>query len=45
MRIDYPDEEPVFDGAQMVVRFAAVVDGVELACAVTAEALEDHFGA
>jgi len=45
MRIAYPDEEPVFDGAQMVVRFAAVVDGVELACAVTAEALEDHFGA
>jgi len=45
MRIDYPNDEPVFDGAQMVVRFSVSVDGVPLACAVTAEALEDHFGA
>ena len=36
---------PVFDGAQMVVRFIAMVDGVPLSCAITAEALEDHFGA
>ena len=45
MRIEYPDDEPVFDGAQMVVRFSATVDGVLLVCAITAEALEDHFGA
>lgn len=35
----------MFDGAQMVVRFIAMVDGVALSCAITAEALEDHFGA
>jgi hypothetical protein len=29
----------------MVVRFTAEVDGVPLACAISAEALEDHFGA
>lgn len=45
MQITYPDEEPVYDGAQMVVRFSVVVDGAPLACMVTAEALEDHFGA
>ncbi|CAN7611943.1 DUF1488 domain-containing protein [Trinickia sp. LjRoot230] len=45
MQVRFPDEAPVFDGAQMVVRFNAVVDGVQLACAITAEALEDHFGA
>ena len=45
MRVSFPDDEPVFDGAQMVVRFVASVDGVPLSCAITAEALEDHFGA
>lgn len=45
MDITFPDDPPVFDGAQLVVRFMAVVDGVPLACAVTLEALEDHFGA
>lgn len=45
MRITFPDDAPEFDGAQMVVRFIASVDGVALSCAITAEALEDHFGA
>lgn len=45
MQVTFPDDAPSFDGAQMVVRFAAVVDGVSLSCAITAEALEDHFGA
>lgn len=45
MRVTFPDDAPVFDGAQMVVRFVANVDGVPLSCAITAEALEDHFGA
>lgn len=45
MRVTFPNDAPVFDGAQMVVRFVANVDGVALSCAVTAEALEDHFGA
>ena len=41
MRVTFPDDAPVFDGAQMVVRFVAMV----LSCAISAEALEDHFGA
>ncbi|CAB3716944.1 DUF1488 domain-containing protein [Trinickia soli] len=45
MRVTFPDDAPVFDGAQMVVRFVANVEGVPLSCAITAEALEDHFGA
>ncbi|HEX7683013.1 MAG TPA: DUF1488 domain-containing protein [Trinickia sp.] len=45
VRVTFPDEAPVFDGAQMVVRFVAMVDDVPVSCAITAEALEDHFGA
>ncbi|WP_116137695.1 DUF1488 domain-containing protein [Trinickia diaoshuihuensis] len=45
MRVTFPDDDPVFDGAQMVVRFVAAVDDVPVSCAITAEALEDHFGA
>lgn len=45
MRIIFSDDAPMFDGAQMVVRFVAIVDGVPVSCAITAEALEDHFGA
>lgn len=45
MRVTFPNDTPVFDGAQMVVRFIADVDSVALSCAITAEALEDHFGA
>ena len=45
MRVTFPDDAPVFDGAQMVVRCVVHVDDVPLSCAVTAEALEDHFGA
>jgi hypothetical protein len=45
MQVRYPDDEPVFDCANLVIRFAAEVDGVPVACAITVEALEDHFGA
>ena len=45
MHVTFREDMPVFDGAQMVVRFIAMVDGVPLSCAITAEALEDHFGA
>jgi hypothetical protein len=45
MHIAFSDKPPVFDGSQMVVRFEADVNGVPVACAVSAEALEDHFGA
>ena len=45
VQVTFPDDAPAFDGAQVVVRFIAVVNGVSLSCAITAEALEDHFGA
>jgi len=39
------DEPPTFDGAALQLRFVVDVDGVPQACAITVEALEDHFGA
>ncbi|RKF46136.1 DUF1488 domain-containing protein [Paraburkholderia fungorum] len=45
MHITFPDDQPVFDGANLTVRFMARVDGEAVVCAITAEALEDHFGA
>ena len=45
MRITFPDDKPVFDGANLTVRFIAHADGQPVECAITAEALEDHFGA
>ncbi|MFM0736199.1 DUF1488 domain-containing protein [Paraburkholderia xenovorans] len=45
MQITFPDDEPAFDGANLTVRFLARVDGEQVVCAITAEALEDHFGA
>ncbi|MFM0643510.1 DUF1488 domain-containing protein [Paraburkholderia bryophila] len=45
MQITFPDDKPAFDGANLVVRFMARVDGEVVSCAITAEALEDHFGA
>ncbi|HEF5870548.1 TPA: DUF1488 domain-containing protein [Burkholderia cenocepacia] len=39
------DEPPTFDGAALQLRFVVDVDGAPLACAITVEALEDHFGA
>jgi hypothetical protein len=45
MRITFPDEAPGFDGSSLSVQFTATVDGAPVICAITAEALEDHFGA
>jgi hypothetical protein len=45
MYVTFPDDQTVFDGANPTVRFAARVDGEPVECAITAEALEDHFGA
>lgn len=45
MHITFPDDAPAFDGSSLTVRFAACVDGKIVVCAITAEALEDHFGA
>ncbi|MFM0281077.1 DUF1488 domain-containing protein [Paraburkholderia sediminicola] len=45
MPITFSDDEPVFDGTNLTVRFMASVDGEAVVRAITAEALEDHFGA
>jgi hypothetical protein len=43
--IAFPGDPPVFDGARMMVDFVALVDAQRVVCSVSAEALEDHFGA
>lgn len=45
MRVALTDRAPVFDGDEYVLRFFARVDHTEVECAITVEALEDHFGA
>ncbi|HXZ10551.1 MAG TPA: DUF1488 domain-containing protein [Paraburkholderia sp.] len=45
MTITFPDETPQFDGANLTLRFTAAVDGELVVCYITAEALQDHFGA
>jgi Protein of unknown function (DUF1488) len=45
MRITFSDDAPDFDGSSLRVQFIATVDGSPVTCAITAEALEDHFGA
>jgi hypothetical protein len=45
MHITFADESPVYDGDDLAVHFAALVDGEPVVCSITAEALEDHFGA
>ncbi|KVE29370.1 hypothetical protein WS67_05840 [Burkholderia singularis] len=44
-RVRLMGEPPEFDGAALLLRFWADVDGRRVPCAITAEALEDHFGA
>lgn len=39
------DAPPEFDGATLQMRFVVEVDGKPQTCAITVEALEDHFGA
>jgi hypothetical protein len=36
---------PEYCARDLIVAFAAEVDGARVQCAITAEALEDHFGA
>ncbi|MFM0472371.1 DUF1488 family protein [Paraburkholderia strydomiana] len=45
MKIHFPDECPEYCARDYVVAFPAEVDGTRVQCAVSAEALEDHFGA
>ncbi|MGF6812969.1 hypothetical protein OKW30_008186 [Paraburkholderia sp. Clong3] len=45
MHIHFPQERPEYCARDLVVAFPAEVDGERVQCAITAEALEDHFGA
>jgi hypothetical protein len=45
MKISFPLETPAYCEADPALAFPAVVNGIRLECSITAEALEDHFGA
>jgi hypothetical protein len=46
MKIDFPsDDAPAYRDANLTIVFAALVDGERVPCAISVEALEDHFGA
>ncbi|CAN7795550.1 DUF1488 domain-containing protein [Caballeronia sp. LjRoot34] len=45
MQITFPSLPPEYRGWNLTVGFATRVDGKDIDCAVSAEALEDHFGA
>ncbi|WP_153102025.1 DUF1488 domain-containing protein [Paraburkholderia hayleyella] len=45
MQIIFPNESPEYSGRELTLAFAAMVNGERVKCAITAEALEDHFGA
>ncbi|MFM0511703.1 DUF1488 domain-containing protein [Paraburkholderia sp. RL17-373-BIF-A] len=45
MRITFPHTTPEYRGSNLTVGFDAQVDGKSIDCAISAEALEDHFGA
>jgi Protein of unknown function (DUF1488) len=45
MHITFPREPVQYCGRTLVLEFTARVDGERIQCAITVEALEDHFGA
>ena len=45
MQIQFPNEAPEYSGRELTLAFPAMVDGQRVECMITAEALEDHFGA
>ena len=45
MQIVFPKEAPEYSGRELSVAFPALVNGERVWCSITAEALEDHFGA
>ena len=45
MDISFPAAPPMYSGPDLTLMFPAVVDGERVDCSITAEALEDHFGA
>jgi hypothetical protein len=45
MQINFPKEVPEYSGRELTLAFPAMVNGERVECMITAEALEDHFGA
>ncbi|MEM5384061.1 DUF1488 domain-containing protein [Paraburkholderia phymatum] len=45
MHISFPPCAPEYCARDLVLAFPALVDDRPVQCAITAEALEDHFGA
>jgi hypothetical protein len=45
MNIRFLSDAPVYRDSNLTVVFAALVDGARVPCAISVEALEDHFGA
>ncbi|CAE6689389.1 hypothetical protein R69608_00674 [Paraburkholderia nemoris] len=45
MHITFPQERPQYGGPDPVLVFPAMINGERIRCAITAEALEDHFSA
>jgi hypothetical protein len=45
MDIRFPSEAPSWHDSNLTVVFPALVDGARVPCAISVEALEDHFGA
>lgn len=45
MNIAFPQQSPSFCSDTLTLRFPAIVDQRAIECSISAEALEDHFGA
>jgi hypothetical protein len=45
MKIRFPADAPAYRDSNLTVVFPALVDGEPVPCAISVEALEDHFGA
>ncbi|MDE1181605.1 DUF1488 domain-containing protein [Paraburkholderia sp.] len=45
MQINFPNETPAYSEYELTLAFPALVDGERVECMITAEALEDHYGA
>ena len=44
MHIDFSTDAPAYRETNLTVVFAALVNGEPVPCAISVEALEDHFG-
>jgi hypothetical protein len=45
MHIQFADDSPIYDGDDLALHFTALIDSEPVVCSISAEALEDHFGA